>query len=102
MPIEKRVPHGFLLGLWRQLIAWRFPAHFIKVDDSEIKAGGKPILRALVADDGFKIEWLDEVWKTWDLLVNSAEFQELQGAAKEKIEASRAQMSKGVGKGAHQ
>ena len=105
LPIDQRVTTSFLFSLQRQLIEWKFPKAFIKVDTDLMilkKGNNKDIVTAKVVGDEFKLEWLDEVWAQWADLQNSTQLAAIRKTAVDNLARSRAENSKGVGKGPHQ
>ena len=102
-PFEKRVVISFLAGLRHQLIEWKFPKEYIKMDDDQglLKAGGKDIVKATIKEDKLLIEWVNEEWETWGDLQKSSEYEELLAKAESKMVTHRSRHSKGAGKGPH-
>ena len=103
-PIEERLVTSFLMALRTQLIAWKYFAYSVKVDlpAGALKVAGKVVLKASVENDKFKIEWVESDWEAWKDLTDSPEFIALRKSAEDRLSASRAQTSKGAGKGSMQ
>ena len=105
LPIEQRVSNSFLFGLKAQLVAWKLPKKYLNIDPDrnvmQVRTGGKDkdIVRAWVDNDTFQIKWLAEEWAEWTELQQSPELTAMTSKAHEKLSSSRAQTSKGVGKG---
>jgi hypothetical protein len=67
----------------------------------QVRTGGKDkdLVRAWVDNDTFQIKWLAEEWAEGTELQQSPELTAMTSKAHEKLSSSRAQTSKGVGKG---
>ena len=69
-----------------------------------LTAGGKHkhIVGSKVVGNELKVEWLDSSGATWANLQSSSELAAIRKAAGDKLTKSRAETSKGAGKGAHE
>ena len=101
LPLEKRVPLSFLLGLRRQLIDWGFAKSKIRVKEEHntLSVGGSQILTASIRSTGLAIDWKREDWKEWTEFVDSSEFKKLMAKAEETLQKAADNKGKGDGKG---
>ena len=60
---------------------------------------GKPILAATTCSDQVRLDWLDQTWKEWKDLQDSAELKMLLDRANETLKNAAAKRTKGDGKG---
>ena len=101
LPLEKRVPLSFLLGLRRQLIAWGFARSKVRVRDenNSLYIGGSQILTASIEANRLTLQWMHEEWKDWREFVESSEFNLLMKKAEETLKKAADNKGKGDGKG---
>ena len=101
LPLEKRVPLSFLLGLRRQLIDWGFARSKVRVkeEDNTLSVGGCPVLTATIHANHMVIHWTSKEWKEWKDLVESCEFKKLSEKAEETLKKAEENKGKGTGKG---
>ena len=101
LPLEKRVPLSFLLGLRRQLIAWGFARSKVRVkeENNSLSVGGSQILTASIEANRLTLEWTREEWKDWVEFVESSEFKLLMKKAEETLKKAADNKGKGDGKG---
>ena len=101
LPLETRCPLSVLLGLRRQLINWGFNRRAIRVKDDTLSMTieGKPILTATTSSDQVSLDWLDQTWKEWKELQDSAELKLLIDRANDTLKNAAAKRTKGDGKG---
>ena len=99
LPLNKRVPLSFLLGIRKQLITWGFTKSRIRVqeDINTLTVAGQPIMKAAVIGSSLMIDWTSQEWQDWKELVDSSEFKELTKKAEESLR--KAEDAKGKGKG---
>ena len=78
---------------------WKYKASFIKVDvdTGVLKAGGKEVIKAEVATCVLDVKWLDESWRGWTNLTESAELKTQCKKAQDNPDRSLG--AKGAGKG---
>ena len=103
--IEQRVSISFLFALRRELITWNYAAKSITIDTDKqvMKVQKKEVLKVVgVMGDEVKDEWLDASWAQWSQLQQSPELNKIREEASGKLARSRAETSKGAGKGPHQ
>ena len=100
-PIEKRIVKRCLNSFRFQLIEWEFSRQSVSfdVDSGILKVEGKDVLKAEVLNDEFGVTWLQPEWGTWQELQSSKEFGSILTREKERLAQSRANRSKGSGKG---
>ena len=101
LPLEKRVPLSFLLGLRRQLIAWGFARSKVRVkeEDNSLSVGGSQVLKASIEANRLRLEWMSQEWKDWKEFVDSSEFNLLMKRAEETLKKAADNKGKGDGKG---
>ena len=89
------------MGLRSQLIEWKFPKQFIKVDldSATMKAGGKDVLKVTVLHNQLQMDWKENAWAEWEELLNAPEYDALKSEASTRVTKSLAQTVKGSGKG---
>ena len=82
-PIEERTCNGFLFGLRRQLIEWKFPSQCVKVEKEchLLKVAGKAIVQVRVQGDEFKVNWLSQEWAEWPQIQTSNELAAIMKVA---------------------
>ena len=99
LPLNKRVPMSFLLGVRKQLINWGFTKSRVRVqeDTNTLTVAGQPIMKAIVVGGSLTVDWTSQEWKDWTELVDSSEFKELTKKAEESLK--KAEDAKGKGKG---
>ena len=95
LPIEKRVPEGFLFGFKRQLVEWGFQRSIVRIDTDALnmKVGSELAVTAGVANGRLQCQW-HGAWATWEDLHGSSELDVMMKKANDAIQRSR-----GVGKG---
>ena len=64
-----------------------------------MSAGGKEVVKVNVEGDDIKIGWTSAEWAQWTEFQQSAELAAIITKAREKLEKSRKETSKGAGKG---
>ena len=99
LPLNRRVPLSFLLGVRKQLTNWGFTKSKVRVqeDTNTLTVAGQPILKAGAAGSYLTLDWINHEWKNWKELVESLEFKELTKKAEESLK--KAEDAKGKGKG---
>jgi hypothetical protein len=100
-PVEKRVVKSFLSSFRFQLIEWKFSRESVSfdVDSGTLKVEGKDVVKAGVDGDELRLTWLDSTWGGWDLLQKSNELEAILKLQNGRLASSRANKSKGAGKG---
>ena len=100
-PVQERVAKKFLDDMKNLMVTWKYEKPSLSFDDesmvfSVIKS---QILKAIVRDYQFKVEWLDSSWGQWSLLTEDEKFKEIVGAAQHKLNEALQRLDKGKGKG---
>ena len=77
LPLKERAAKKFLGDCKKMLIGWKYAPSSIRYDDTtmELSVGGSPILKAVVQDYKFKVEWLHASWAEWPEMTADAQFK---------------------------
>ena len=99
LPLNRRVPLSFLLGVRKQLINWGFTKSRVRVqeENNTLTVAGQPVMHATTDGSSITIDWINQEWKVWAELVDSSEFKDLLKKAEESWK--KAEEAKGKGKG---
>jgi hypothetical protein len=102
LPIERRIPVGFLLGFKRLLVEWKFRKNSVQVDTDAltISIDRVDIAKAKVDDYTLKIHWESEQWQQWKALSEDEAFLKLQTDANTKLKNAKEKGGKGKGRDA--
>ena len=100
-PFQDRLPLKVLLQFKRVLARWGFQKRSIRIDEdtSVMKVADKEVIKVSTKEGKLDVEWLCDVWKDWDDLHKSTEFNDIVTKCREDLALASQKQSKGFGKG---
>ena len=96
LPIRERVAKKFLVDFKNLWVNWGHSKSSIHFDDVSmvLSVGGAPILKPVVSEYKFNIEWIDPAWAQWTELVQDSKFVEITAVAQNKLNEASKRMDK--------
>ena len=100
-PVQERVAKKFIVDMKNLMVSWKYEKPSWSFDDESMVFSiiKSQILKVIVRDYQFKVEWLDSSWGQWSLLTEDEQIKETVGAGQHKLDEALKRLDKGKGKG---